>query len=234
MTPAQRTMLFSLFARLAKGRSPIERELLRERVTLDVFGGRRSWSAFGNAEVDRMKAALQSRLRETDLAPAIESGAYHTHDEAQAAHVPVVRPGRRERAKPQPRRHASRYEAETAADDPGRRRRLVFWIGGLFDAGYIRAVCVDLEDTTDWDALPIPQLLALKDTLKNRLGKWLTRNKELYDFGFSIRSRNPRSTTGLLTNEEVIGELLSRGLRVDIREPGEAFHEEPAEVEEPF
>lgn len=228
MTAAQRTMLFSLFARLARGRGPAEREMLRAEITREVFHGERSWSTFGDHEVDRMKAALTAKLRAPNLGAEMEAGAYRTHDAAQAAHVPAVQPGKQERAKPQPRTWASRYERETAADDPGTRRRMVYWIGGLFDAGYIRTLVVDLDDTADWDALPIPRLMELKDTLKNRLGKWLTRHKEHYDFGFSIASRNPRSTTGLLTNDELIAELLHRGVRVDIRD------ECLGEVEAPF
>jgi hypothetical protein len=236
MTDAQRTMLFSLFSRCARGLGPIARERKREQITIEVFGEPRSWAAFGDREVDRMKPALQALVRALELAPRIESEAYRTHDAAQAAHVPAVRPGKRERAKPEPRPWASRYEARTAANDPGERRRLIYWIGRLFDTGYIRSLARGLDDTADWESLPIPDLLALKDTLKNRLGKWLTRHKETYDFGFSITSRNPRSTTGLLTNDEVIAELLARALRVDIREPHEKFHEEPSteEVEAPF
>lgn len=250
MTSGERNLLFGLFAKVARGLGPAAREIEREKLTVEVFGRARSWSTFTHGDVDRMKAALETRRREHDLAPRIEAGAYRTHDAAQAAHVPVVRLGKRERAKSFPRHHASRYEQQTPVDDPGARRRLVFWIGRLFEPAYIRSLVVDLDDTADWESLPIPQLLALKETLKNRLGKWLTRHKEHYAFGFNIASRNPRSTTeaaegnrggrkggraGLLTNDELIGELLSRGLRVDMREETARAEDEPSlEVEAPF
>ena len=168
-----------------------------------------------------MKNALQERIDELNLGAIMEGDQYRAHDAAQAEHTPAVRPGKAElrkaeRRKQQPRSRASRYELETPEDDPGRRRRLVYWISRLFAPAYIRRVVGDLCGTIDWEALPIPRLLLLKDTLKNRLGKWLTRHKENHDFGFPIHSRNPRSTTGLLTNEELIAELLVRGICLDL------------------
>ncbi len=223
MSPDQRSMLFGLLQRAAVALA-VKPEPFRAELTLAVFGAPRSWTSFGQPEVDRMKGALQQRLGEFNLTAAIEGDSYEAHDAAQAAHVPVVRPGKVESRKSYPRRHASRYEAETAVDDPGRRRRLVYWVSRLFSPAYIRRVAGDLHDTAKWESLAIPQLMLLKDTLKNRLGKWLTRHKECHDFGFSIQSRNPRSTTGLLTNEELIAELLGRGICLDLSDAPQPAH----------
>lgn len=225
MSPDQRTMLFGMAQRIARAMG-MTLDDLRDSMTLAEFGGPRSWATFGDPEVDRMKIALKRRINELNLDAIIEGEQYHAHDEAQAHHVPEVRPGKAAQRKAQrqhvsPRRWASRYERETDEDDPGRRRRLVYWIGRLFAPAYIHRVCGDQFATLDWEALPLPRLLLLKDTLKNRLGKWLTKHKETHDFGFSIRSRNPRSRTGLLTNEELIRELLERGICLDLSEPAE-------------
>lgn len=210
MSIDQRNMLFAMLARIARAEG-VKQEELRPQLTAAEFGAARSWAAFGDAEVDRMKAALKQRMDELNLDAIIEGEQYHAHDAAQAAHVPAK--GRR-----QPRRFAGRYERMTDVDDPGERRRAVYWISRLFSPPYIRRVVGDLFATTEWEALTMPRLLHLKDTLKNRLGKWLTKHKEKHDFGFSIASRNPRSRTRLMTNEALIGELLARGICLDLHE----------------
>lgn len=70
MTAEQRTMLFSLFARLAKamGWGPSMRDLKRAELTADVFGEAVSWSAFNDRHVDRMKRRLIACLNPHDLA----------------------------------------------------------------------------------------------------------------------------------------------------------------------
>jgi hypothetical protein len=70
MTAAQRTMLFSLFARLAKamGWGPSQRELQRAQLTADVFGEAMSWGEFGDEHVDRMKRRLVACLNPLDVA----------------------------------------------------------------------------------------------------------------------------------------------------------------------
>lgn len=232
MSKDQRTMLFALLQRIARGRA--DAEALRAEITAEVFGGPRSWATFKDPEVDRMKVALKQRIDDLDLNAIIEDSQYHAHDEAQAGHVPAVHPGQAQQRRKEPRRRASRYERETAVDDPGRRRRLVYWSTRLFAPPYIRRVAGDQFRTTDWQALPLPRLL-LKDTLKNRLGKWLTQHKEKHDFGFPIASRNPRSTTGMLTNEELIAELLDRGICLDLHEQGEKHAPGvPHEIDCPF
>lgn len=238
MSPDQRSMLFGLVQRAARALA-VKPELFRADLTLAVFGEARSWTSFGDPEVDRIKIALENRIDDLNLGAAIEGNSYEAHDAAQAAHLPVVRPGKAASRKPYPRRHASRYEAETAVDDPGHRRRLVYWISRLFSPAYIRRVAGDLHRTADWESLQVPQLMLLKDTLKNRLGKWLTRHKDGHDFGFSIQSRNPRSTTGVLTNEELIVELLSRRICLDLAPladaPGErGVDRQPAPENCPF
>lgn len=223
MNPAQRSMLFVMFQRIVRATRPANADQFRAQLTADVFGAPRSWATFTDPDVDRIKVALQRRIDGLNLGAIIRECEYRAHDEAQAELVPVVRTGRqREKRGKRPRRYASRYEQETEVDDPGRRRRLAYWISRLFAAAYIRKVAGDLCGAADWVALPMPQLLLLKDTLKNRLGKWLTRHKEKHDFGFSIHSRNPRSTTGLLTNEELIAELLVRGICLVLTPPADA------------
>jgi hypothetical protein len=70
MTAAQRTMLFALFAQLAKAMAwgPSQRELQRTQLTVDVFGEALSWSTFTPAHVDRMKRRLVACLRPDDIA----------------------------------------------------------------------------------------------------------------------------------------------------------------------
>lgn len=229
MSKDQRTMLFAMLQRIARATRADANEL-RAEITVQVFGGPRSWATFRDPEVDRMKVALQLRLDDLDLNASIADEQYRAHDAAQAAHVPTVRPGQAQQRRKEPRRWASRYERETAVDDPGRRRRLVYWISRLFAPPYIRRVAGDQFGTTDWQGLPLPQLMLLKDTLKSRLSKWLTKHKEKHDFGFSIASRNPRSTTGLLTNEEVIAELLERGICLDLSATVSIFRRSIEEV----
>jgi hypothetical protein len=70
MTTAQRVMLFRFFSQ-AMARAgvvgTVARELERERITVKVFGGPRSWSTFNNRDVDRMKGTLLAILRPADL-----------------------------------------------------------------------------------------------------------------------------------------------------------------------
>lgn len=218
-------MLFGHFARVVHGLGPTAREVERERITVEVFGRARSWSEFGDPEVDRMKQALLARLDPANIRAGVAVVQYEERDAAQAAHEPDVRSGRHRR---RPRSYASRYEQHSEADDPGERQRLCWFIGRLFQPDYIRAICTDRWDTAAWKEMPLPQLIELRDLLRQRLSKWLTRHKASHDFGFSIASRNPRSISGLLTNEELISELLQRGVPVPLQEP----HHEP--VDAPF
>ncbi len=70
MSPAQRTMLFKLFSQLCGARKVAGvagRDLFREKITLDLFGGPRSWSLFDNGDVDRMKMRLLALLDPDNL-----------------------------------------------------------------------------------------------------------------------------------------------------------------------
>ena len=174
------------------------------------------------------------------------------HDAARHAHVPETKPGKRfyklrNTEQAEDRRKAalaarlarpSRYEETTPVDDPGERKRLVYFIGRLFEPALIRHFSRNLDDTAAWEELPIPQLLALRDVLRNRLSKWLTKNKETHRFGFSTAATNPRSRTGIKTNDEIIGILLDRGQKIDMRAAAPVREEtEPVcagKEEEPF
>lgn len=69
MTTAQRVMLFRLFSELMQRRciGSAQREIERENLTVEWFGFTRSWSTFGNAEVDRVKSELLALLNPDDL-----------------------------------------------------------------------------------------------------------------------------------------------------------------------
>lgn len=219
MNAEQRTMLFAMLQRIVRAQGVKDANAFRAQITAEVFGAPRSWSTFGNPEVDRMKVALKQRIDELDLGAIIEGEQYRAHDQAQDDHVPVVQPGKQWQRGPAPRKFVSRYERMAAVDDPGERARAVYFISRLFSPAYIRRVVGDLFSTADWESLTMPRLVMLRDRLHNRLGKWLTKHKEKHDFGFSIASRNPRSRTGMMTNEVLIGELLARGVCLDLSEP---------------
>jgi len=147
MSDAQRIMLFSLFAKLAKARAwgPAQRELERERITRAALlpADHRSritdhptpsWSLCDNTDVDRLKRRLLAELEPDSLAAQI---------------------------------------ADAAAGEDGERRRLIHRIerdalrGSLRDA-YLMSLCRDLYDRTDWRALPLPELANLRDTVAAR------------------------------------------------------------------
>mgnify|MGYP006958840344 CR=1 FL=1 len=222
MNTEQRTMLFAMLQRIVRAEGVKDATAFRREFTEEVFGEPRSWAEFGNPEVDRMKVALQQRLDELNLGAIIKGAQYRAHDGAQAGHVPVVTPGKQWQRRPAARKFASRYERMADVDDPGERARSVYFISRLFSPAYIRRVVGDLFSTADWEDLPIPRLTHLKDALKNRLGKWLTKHKETYAFGFSIANTNSRSRFALLPNEKIIGELLQRGVCVDMGEEARA------------
>ena len=75
MNAAQRIMLFSLFAKVAKFRGWVgvtQRDLEREAITLEVFRAPRSWSTFNNSDVDIMKAHLNVLLNPDAMNPRID------------------------------------------------------------------------------------------------------------------------------------------------------------------
>ncbi|GEM_PF-5251737 len=262
MNDAQRIMLFRWFARVAQREgwhTSLAREIGRERLTIELFKAPRSWAQFTNPDVDRMKRFLITRLAPHDLQAQMELAKMEEHDAAQAAHVPEIAPGKRfYQLRKNPRReqareqnlaarleHPSIYEQQTAVDDPCERRRLVYFIERLFAPALIRHFAVNIDDTARWEELPLPQLAALRDNLRNRLGKWLTKHKATHDFGFSVAARNPRARGPWMSNDEIIAELLKRAIIIDMaakprsshREsgsPAAASRHEAADVEIPF
>ena len=70
MSPAQRTMLFSMFNRAcqaAKITGSISRDQYREQLTIKVCGDLISWNDFNNRQIDAIKAELLAILKPADL-----------------------------------------------------------------------------------------------------------------------------------------------------------------------
>lgn len=70
MSPAQRTMLFSMFNRACQAANltgSIARDQYREQLTIKVCGRVISWNDFNNQQIDGMKAELLAILRPADL-----------------------------------------------------------------------------------------------------------------------------------------------------------------------
>lgn len=138
MTAAQRTMLFTLFARLAKAcalKTSSERDRLRNEITTELFGEYVSWSHFGDAHVDRMKRRLLAMLNPNDLAIQMAD----SEDGADAA-----------------ARKRLLHRIETDARRAG------------FSDEYMAKVATDFYDRSDWRALPIADLENLRNTIANR------------------------------------------------------------------
>lgn len=170
---------------------------------------------FTLAHWDRVFPQLKLLLDPDNLNAALKVVSYLNHDAAQAAHVPVVAPGKPRRKNAAPRRWASRYERITDVDDPGERKRLRYVIERLFEPRLIDAICRDRWERSDWQDLPLPQLTELRDLLKARLSKFITKVKQgkvTYDFPFSIITN---TETGLYySNAWIIATLLHRGVPV--------------------
>jgi hypothetical protein len=224
MTKDQRMMLFGLFQSAMEKRGisgKEERDAERSRITESLFGKLISWSEFTEHHIDRMKRHLMVIVDGADLDSAIEVVRYEERDRAVAAHIPVPRPGKRQYSlRGGPRRHASIYEKIAPADDPGERRRLIWFVSHLFDESYIRRFACDIDGVTEWRDLPLPQLAALRDVLANRLSSWLTHAKQQPHaeqlIGVNIASSNPRSPTGIASNKDLIHRLLDRGKPVSL------------------
>lgn len=70
MSPAQRTMLFSMFNRACQAANltgSIARDQYREQLTIKVCGKVISWNDFNNQQIDGMKAEILAILRPADL-----------------------------------------------------------------------------------------------------------------------------------------------------------------------
>jgi hypothetical protein len=140
-----------------------------------LFGAPISLTEFRHQHFDRAIPLFRHLSSAVDLDAAIALVQFEDHDAAQAKHQPVVRPGRNN----PDRAHPRKYEDATAVDDPGQRRRCLYVLSRLFEPALLTEISRDLFSTAKpWDELTIPQLLLLRDTLKSRLGKWLTRAKE--------------------------------------------------------
>lgn len=141
MTLPQQHMLLGLFATLANARhwNGTQREIERERITIALFGERRSWSAakdeLDDRDIDRLKARLIALRDETNIPAQI--------DDANAADD-----GER-------RRLIHRIEHDL------RRAQL--------GEGYVVTIARDQCDRADWRDLPIEQLTNLRDTLTQRV-----------------------------------------------------------------
>jgi len=193
---------------------------LRHAVTVQALGMERSSNDFSPRDWDRIFAQLAILQDDLDLAAQIERIAYTQHDAAQAAHVPEVQPGKPRRQGQPARTTPSRYERTTRTEDPGERRRLLWFISRLFQPELIRHLSVDLYDLAAWEDLDIPRLTQLRDALRNRLSKWLTRAKldpRAHGLPRGVPVA-PGSRTGRPTNEAYITALLARGIPVDMRD----------------
>lgn len=138
MTRDQRNMLFTLFARLAKGcaaTSVAERDRLRLEITEDLFGDYVSWSHFENTHVDRMKRRLMAMLNPNDVDAQMADS-----DEGGEA--------------------ATRERLLHRIDADMRKAGFGDW--------YVRKIAVDLYDAADWRALPLDRLENLRNTIANR------------------------------------------------------------------
>ncbi len=141
MNAPQRTMLFSLFARLCRAMARKTREtqdLLRADITEDLFGSAISWSDFDNRHIDRMKRRLVAMLNPHDLgaqlADSDEGGEQAERD-----------------------RLLNRIDADMAKAG--------------FGDWYVKKIAVDFYDRADWRELPLEQLKNLRNTIANRARK---------------------------------------------------------------
>lgn len=138
MTAAQRTMLFSYFARLARAmarKTKESQDALRAEITEDLFGAPVSWSEFSERHVDRMKRRLVAMLSPNDLQAQLADS-----DEGGEA--------------------AARDRLLFRIDADLKKAGFGDW--------YVRKIVVDFYDRTDWRALPLDQLENLRDTIANR------------------------------------------------------------------
>jgi hypothetical protein len=198
----------------AQGWKAHDREL-RMRIHTRLFGSPISSTVFRHHHFDRTIKLFKLLANSVDLDSAIEVVGYENHDSAQADHQPIIRPGR---TFPH-RDHPSKYEAETSVDDPGERRRCVYVIGRLFRPDDIDDIKRDLFATArPWDELDIPDLIQLRDTLKSRLGAWLTAAKKepFPNKLIGIEIAGGKGPSGYISNKEIISRLLKIGKPVNI------------------
>jgi hypothetical protein len=192
---------------------------LRHAVYQAALGEDKDWQHFNDADWDRVFARLKRLLDPDDLNAVMEVERYINHDVAQANHEPVVQPGKPRGRTYELRSTPSRYERKTEVDDPGERKRRVYGISRLFEPRLIDSICRDRWDRSDWQDMPLPQLTELRDLLKNRLGKFITKVKQgriNYDFGFALN--NP-ATGRDFSNGDIIARLLKRGVPVRMMAP---------------
>lgn len=212
LSPVRRKYFLEL-NRVCKAKGWKASDAVRHAITRQALGRDLSSSEFKPSHWDRIFATMALLADSTDLDAAILAAALENHDAAQAAHVPEVKPGKRNPN----RRHASEYEKLTEADEPGERKRLLWFINRLFQPAYIESIARDLYDDVVWEELPIPKLLNLQHTLRNRLSKWLTTAKHRpYTYNLPDAPVAVRSVTGMPTNEAYITALLERGTPVNL------------------
>jgi hypothetical protein len=195
----------------------------RHAIGRAALGEFKSHKVFTAGDYDRVFKKLIELRNPNNISAVMDVLAFVNHDVAQARHLPVVKPGKPKRkygsgGKPALRRYPSQYEMTTEVDDPGARKRRIYVIERLFAPALVDKVCFDRWQVRDWRELDLPQLTELRDLLKARLGKFITKvkaGKIDYDFGFSFF--NPQ-TGRVFPNEAVIAILLRRGVRVDMRD----------------
>lgn len=188
-----------------------------------ALGEFRSHKLFTAGDYDRIFKKMVELRNPLNISAVMDVLAFVNHDVAQARHVPVVRPGKPRRSQQPPRRRPSQYERMTAVDDSGERKRLVYVIGRLFTPPLIDQVFCDRwrhlwDRNRDWREMPLPELTELRDLLKARLSKFITKVKTgriRHDFGFSLFNPN---TGRDFSNAAIIALLLRRGEPVDMRE----------------
>lgn len=205
-----------------------------------ALGEFRSHKLFSAGDYDRIFKKMVELRNPHNISAVMDVLAFVNHDVAQARHVPVVRPGKPRRKSDPPRTRPSPYERMTEVDDSGERKRLVYVIGRLFMPPLIDQVFCerwhDLWDRNrDWREMPLPELTEVRDLLKARLSKFITKVKTgriRHDFGFSLF--NP-DTGRDFPNKEIIAILLRRGEPVDMRDKQVFDKIEKLElVEDPF
>jgi hypothetical protein len=188
---------------------------IRHAMHRAALGEYKSHLLFTHADWDRVFPQLQLLLDPDNLDAALAVVNYINHDAAQATHQPVVTPGKPRRKTYELRARPSRYERITEVDDAGERRRLCYVVSRLFEPRLIDHVCRDRWDRSDWQDLPLPQLTELRDLLKTRLSKFITKVKQgkiNYEFGFSIVNKD--TYREFLSNADIITRLLQRGAPV--------------------
>jgi hypothetical protein len=204
--------------RVCKAKGWKATDKLRHAITRQALGYDLSSSEFKPSHWDRIFATMALMADSTDLDAAILSAALQEHDSAQAAHVPQVKPGKKRPG----RKYPSQYENLTEADEPGERKRLIWFITALVQPAYIESIARDLYDDVVWEELTIPKLKNLQHTLRNRLSAWLTDAKKaegfLQKYNLEHVYFSPRSPYPWPSNEACINELLKVGKPVDLRE----------------